>query len=758
MSLYFPEGNLLKITEGGAATTMTYDSTNRLKSLTDAEGNTTSYEYATSSCGTCGGGGGVSTPSSVTDPLGNLINYTLDKNGNVVGIKDPLGNLTGMARDSAGRVTSRTDANGNITKYAYDLLGRAVKQTDSNNGATSFAYDGKGNIISLIDPNGNTTSFTYDLAGRKMKETRPMGEVTEYAYYPNGLVKTVKDAKAQVSTYTYDVANRLIDITYADGKKDTFAYDAIGNMTNYSSGGVSGTIAYDGRNRKLSEAVSFGSFSKTYSYTYDGRGNKSAYTSPESAAYAYAYNKTNRPISIAFGGKTIGLEYQWTSLVKKILPNGVTIDYRYNANSWLTGATAKNETSTLSGNLYTFDKIGNITTKETEHGDYAYNYDAIYEVTGAIGPALQETFTYDRAGNRLTDSATQTQWTYNADNELSGFDNVTYSYDNNGNTISETRNDQITKYIYNAKNRLEKVELPDGRIATYSYDPFGRRVKKEITVTNVIASNSEAISSSTGGGEITYYLYADEGLIGEYDANGNLKKSYGWLPDGTWGTDPIFMYENGSYYFYHNDHLGTPQKMTDESGNVVWSAKYSAFGKAVVDEDPDADGITVSNNLRFPGQYFDEETGKHYNWNRYYDPTSGRYTQVDPIGFRGGDENLYGYVGGNPVNFNDPYGLRSISDLIKRLAERMLPKKIARAVDPMSPEEIIKELADKEKERIKAESGPDDPRIKKLEDLKKAMDDEGLHSELDLLKEFLKDNERDFCPSRHPLPDLRGWY
>lgn len=109
--------------------------------------------------------------------------------------------------------------------------------------------------------------------------------------------------------------------------------------------------------------------------------------------------------------------------------------------------------------------------------------------------------------------------------------------------------------------------------------------------------------------------------------------------------------QNGVLAFYHNDHLGTPQKLTDGQGNEVWSATYAAFGLAVVDaESP------VKNNLRFPGQYFDAETGGHWNFQRYYDAETGRYTQVDPIGFAGG-VNLYVYVQNNSTNSTDPFGL-----------------------------------------------------------------------------------------------------
>ncbi len=102
--------------------------------------------------------------------------------------------------------------------------------------------------------------------------------------------------------------------------------------------------------------------------------------------------------------------------------------------------------------------------------------------------------------------------------------------------------------------------------------------------------------------------------------------------------------------YYHNDHLGTPQVLTDANQNIVWQAGYDPFGKATVTTE------TVTNNVRFPGQYFDAETGLHYNYFRTYDPSIGRYVTSDPIGLRGGI-NTYGYVSGNPITRTDRSGL-----------------------------------------------------------------------------------------------------
>ena len=109
-------------------------------------------------------------------------------------------------------------------------------------------------------------------------------------------------------------------------------------------------------------------------------------------------------------------------------------------------------------------------------------------------------------------------------------------------------------------------------------------------------------------------------------------------------------------YWHHNDHLGTPQALTDINGTKVWEMSQTPFGIATVNEDVDGDGITVTNNFRFPGQYYDSETGLNYNYFRTYDPILGRYTQSYPIGLLA-SMNTFGYVSGNPMYFTDPLGL-----------------------------------------------------------------------------------------------------
>jgi RHS repeat-associated protein len=139
-------------------------------------------------------------------------------------------------------------------------------------------------------------------------------------------------------------------------------------------------------------------------------------------------------------------------------------------------------------------------------------------------------------------------------------------------------------------------------------------------------------------------------LIAETNQSGQMLAEYVYL-----GDQPLAMIRPGEVvYYYHNDHLGTPQVLTDGNGTVAWKATYTPFGEAV------ASVQAVENPFRFPGQYYDQETGLHYNYFRYYNPQTGRYITPDPIGLEGGI-NLFTYVAGNAVNFVDPLGLFMLS-------------------------------------------------------------------------------------------------
>jgi len=202
-----------------------------------------------------------------------------------------------------------------------------------------------------------------------------------------------------------------------------------------------------------------------------------------------------------------------------------------------------------------------------------------------------------------------------------------YDVNANPNITSETG----WTYVYDLSNQLIRVLQGANQVAGYTYTGAGQRIKK-VTQT-----------------ETRIFHYDLKGhLIAETNQTGQMLAEYVYL-----GDQLLAMIKPGeAVYYFHNDHLGTPQVLTNDSQAVAWKAVYTPFGEAV----PSIQ--TIENPFRFPGQYYDRETGLHYNYFRYYNPPIGRYITPDPIGLEGGI-NLFGYAGANPIIFKDLFGLSS---------------------------------------------------------------------------------------------------
>ncbi|ACE86285.1 RHS repeat-associated core domain-containing protein [Cellvibrio japonicus] len=683
-------GQPLTITDdNNKVTKLQYDKAGRLTVTTDANGNKSQTAYdAQGRVFRSVDGEGNTTQYNYVEDLLRSIQYPTYKelleydNRNRVKQTTQQANSRNYIRkhgyDPLGNITNSTDAQDNETVYEYDVLSRVKKITDAEGGVTEFSYDARDNLLQVKDPEGRLTIYTYDKNDRLLTETKDGDQNTDrqrrYAYDQNGNLIGSINPEQEMTTYEFDQANRLVKTQVFANKDHTHPIKVINyhfndknQLTNWSQqvstslpDGVtptadviplSETYTYNNLEQLESVAVNFGSFTKTYRYSYYPNGLKKTYTNPEGITYTYFYNKNNQlmAVHIPGEGQISWTAFSWMVPQTLLLPGGQKISFKYDDFQQLQERVLKKANNTeLAKAVYEYDLEQNIKKIERGEGIFNYGYDNLYRLTTADSPegyaANDETFGYDGVGNRTThtENGISANQSYNQKNQLQAIDDAndtTYTYNANGHTKTQTKNSITTEYRYNHEERLIEVKRDDTTIAEYAYNPHGQRVKKTVN------------------GVTTWYLYNGNGLAAEYSSTGQLIKEYHFHPQKTWMTDPLFQRTAaGEVYYYHNDHLGTPQQMLDDAGNIVWEAQYSAFGKAHITID------TVENNLRFPGQYFDSETGLHHNYFRDYDSALGRYIQSDPIGL-GGGFNTYVYAYQNPAVLIDPLGLYVPSDL-----------------------------------------------------------------------------------------------
>lgn len=641
---YNLKGNVTKFTDAnGNETSFIYDNMDRLTKITDYSGNSMNFTVDAE---------GNITSMTVKDSSETVLTsatYTYDSFNRPIKATNSDATFSEWGYDNRGNITSGKDENGNTSTFTYDALNRLLTVTDPEGGVTSYTYDARNNLLSVID--GNETAYVYDKVGRLILTTSPDTGTATYKYDANSNMTERMDAEGVRTTYTYDFINRVTAAKFPDTSQNiTYAYDnaqyqnSKGRLTTMTD--PSGTTSYDydsmGRIMKVTRVIN--SVNYITEYSYDLNGNLLTAIYPGGRIITNTYNQLNRITKVE---ETIGAVTSTLAENIAYLPhgditsmtygNGIVTARTYDNRYRLSGLTA----GTLKNLTYTSDNIGNITdvidTLDPAKNK-SYTYDATQSLVQAAGPWGTLSFGYGLSGNRISETTDtgSTVYSYavntNKLTSATGEKAISFSYDNNGNTIVE----DTKQYIYNQNQRLTQVVEAGNVLGEYVYDGQGRRVSK----------------TTQNGSQTVIYHYSKHGLlISESTPSGTITAEYVYL-----NGNPLAKIEGSDVYYYHNDHLGTPMLMTDETQSIVWQGEHLPFGK-----EHSVTG-SITNNLRFPGQYYDAETGMNYNYFRNYNPMIGRYVEADPIGIEQGMNHLYGYVQNNPVNFSDPWGLESIID------------------------------------------------------------------------------------------------
>lgn len=484
-------------------------------------------------------------------------------------------------------------------KSTSDNLNRMTGVTDPLTGLTQFGYDPNSNLSSVSDakaPSG-VTGYSYDNMDRLQVRTDPLLKNQSYVYDASGNLTVFRDRKLQATTYVYDVLNRRTTTTYADSSNTVYTYDK-GNRLLQINDSTAGNIVrtYDGLNRLTSEQTPQG----TVGYTYDAASRRATMTVPGQALISYTYDNANRLTQITQGSSIVQFGYdsanRRTSLT---LPNNILVEYAYDAASRVTGITYKQNGTTVIGDLtYEYDKAGNRTKTG---GSWAR--------TGMPEPVT--TTSYDAGNRQLT------------------FGDKSLTYDDNGNLQAITDSNGTTLYSWNARNQLVGISGPSVN-ASFVYDGMGRREAKTIN------------------GSLTEFLYDRVNPVQETAGAtilANMLPGLG-IDEFLTRTDVVA----GVTSNFLSDAMESLVAPADNTGSVQTEYTYEAFGRVA------STGAPNSSSYQYTGRENDG-TGLHYYRARFYAPLLQRFASEDPIGFDGGDINLYSYVANSPINFADPRGL-----------------------------------------------------------------------------------------------------
>lgn len=686
-------------TPGGHWETMTvaYTAYGSVRQITRPDGTWVKYTYDS-----------ARRVTAVEDPRGKMV-LTLDNNGDVVkqevfDLNNALVLKSISAYDSYRRLQSQIDANNKATSFLYlDSSDQLVWQTDPDQpnpnqpgtqfvsyqydaagqpAATNSGHAGQGRttqtqftktgqLEAALDGNYTKTSFSYNLFGESVAEQSPDAGLKQWERNAAGQVERFTDGRGAQHTYTYDILGRATQIQFAGA----FLTPAAADETQ--------TFVYDTCSNGVGRLCQFTDHSGTTSYSYDvwGRTTQKVFvpanTPGVSLVTAYDYNQQGQLVSIHYpSGKRMDYTYD----------RGAVKTVEYDFHPVLGNAQYQSGTGAIKGwqwgsfagqVVFSYDLNGRLSRiQDVDDRQYQRNHKGwITAITDPVNPDANQAYTYNQTGflkqavlaarpdpidfavdenDNIYSKMVSPAWedelfsdyftNYGINNRpfviYDGLPEYTPIFDGAGNM---TDDGESLTLVYDAKGRVRSSERR-GSEATYAYNALGQRMRKSDT------------TLSTGH---RFYAYDEAGrVLGEYDGTGKALEEYVYLD----GHRPVAVARNLGLtqlpvvYPILTDHLGTPRKILNPSGTLVWSwdAK-DPYGYQAPNELES--GTVFTFDLRFPGQRYDKQTGLFHNGFRDYDPKFGRYVQADPIGLEGG-WNHYAYAGANPINNYDFTGLK----------------------------------------------------------------------------------------------------
>jgi YD repeat-containing protein len=472
----------------------TYDSLDRVVTITDAAGAVTTFTYDENSNRT-----------KVTDHLGRIWRSFYDTKNRLVKTVDPIGRISRRTYNIGDETTKVTSPSLREMRYEYDQRGQAVKIFDGLNNASNYTYDYERKLQTVQDKRGNTTSFEYDELDRPILQRNPLGQTSSAKYDSLGKVTESTDEIGRRTNFTYDAVNRMTNIAYADAQVG-YTYDTLNRITQISDT-QGGTLnwGYDALGQVQSETTANG----IVSYTYNDARQRISMTALNRPSVNYGYDSAGRLANITQGSDTFGYNYDSISRMTLLTrPNGVNTNYEY-------------------------DQVNRL--KRMTHGtieDFKYEYNSDDEIASieSVNSATQLPTAKNSSGA-------------NSANRITQFGDSTFSFDNKGQTTTNTTASGTSMYTWDIRGRLKTVAMPNGETVNYGYDALGRRTSNNQT-TNFVYDGQDVVQDKQGSNNVNYL----NGL----------------------GIDDKLKVDNK---YFLKDHLGSTIGLTNTSGSLVESQK-----------------------------------------------------------------------------------------------------------------------------------------------------------------------------------------
>jgi RHS repeat-associated protein len=677
---YDAHGNLTTITNAlNQTTTLAYDSFGELTSMIDALGHTTRLEYDA-----------YGNIAAVIDALNHRATFEYDLVGRNTAIVDPLSRRSHWTFDELDRVISKTDTAGASSSFTYDANDNLLTTTDALQRQTQSAYDTKNRLVSITDAIGRVSQIQYDTEDQVTTLTSPSGRTVSYIYEPRGLVETIQDALGNLSRMSYDHRGNLLALSDQRGFTTTYAYDELYRpITRRDPLGRKATASYDANGNLLESVDRLG---RHTTMTYDAL-NRITHALYVDAAVTYTYDAASRLTRV---DDTQDGSLEWTyddadRLLTETTPAGV-VSYAYNIAGEMISMTAADRAAVS----YGYDAAGRLQSIAQAGESFTYTYDLLSRLIGLQRPNdVNSSYSYDAVDRlaRLTHAKVggpaveDYQYAYTDDDEFSAITSLAsvpllpqaktasaadaanrlgqlaqagYTFDHEGQTTAKSEAAGTTQYEWDGRGRLRRVTLAGGQVISYGYDAAGRR------------------ASRTAAGQTTSFLYSGAEVVADRTSGGSVDYLNGQ------GLDEHLRQTSGSGPLYYlQDHLGSTIALTDTGGGVLERQAYEPFGAS--------SGSSLT-RYGYTGRELDAETGLLYLRARWYDAAQGRFISEDPLGFGGGDVNLYAYVGNAPMGHTDRLGLElDETDMAEAIAwiEEQREEALKDYLGIVEPDELI---------------------------------------------------------------------